>query len=379
MVWATAVVESGRNVRMTASKDQKGRMTCNTKKRLSQGSAGTATTEGSVLDVALVGYGQFGRLHAQKYHSLSGCRLVSVVDSDPHRRALAADEYPGVKTYASVDALVEDSPPDLASVVVPAALHYPVAKSLLNAGVHALIEKPLAAEITQAKALLKLAHKKNLVLQPGHLERFNHTLTELQECLPHWRYLEARRMSCWSTRGGDVDVVMDLMIHDIDLLLAMTDQAVIDIQARGVKVFSPHWDVANARLTFADGRTANLTASRASLQSERRFHVFGESACALVNINNGEMLLYRLDNQGLHSEQHFCRHEDPLAAEIAAFVQAVQASQTPLVSAADGCRAVAIAQRIGQAMEQDQELLDRIAMPMPDYQQAIAYLQEAVH
>lgn len=342
-------------------------------------SANSPSTGNTVLRVAVVGYGQFGRLHAQKYQAIPDCQLVAVVDCDERRRDLALHDCPNINTYANVDAMIEDGPPHVASVVVPAALHYSVAKSLLTAGIHALIEKPLASEITQAKALLMMAKQNALVLQPGHLERFNGTLAELRERLPQWRYLEVRRMNCWSTRGSDVDVVMDLMIHDIDLLLAMTDQAVIDIQARGTKVFSKHWDVANARLTFADGRTANLTASRASLQSERRFHVFGQTACALVNINSGEMLLYRLGEQGLHSEQHCCRHADPLAAEVGAFVQAVRADQAPLVSAADGCRAVAIAQRIGQAMEQDQELLDRIATPMPNGEQVIAYLQDAVH
>lgn len=356
-------------------------MTGENKKEFSQreNGNGRGAAFAPVVHAAVVGYGQFGRLHAQKYQGLLGCRLRSVVDNDVRRRELATEEHLGVKTYATVDEMIEDGRPHLASVVVPAAMHYAVAKTLLQAGVHTLIEKPLAPTLAQAKALLMLANQNRLVLQPGHLERFNHTLTGLRERLPAWRYFEARRMSRWSVRGSDVDVIMDLMIHDIDLLLAMTDQAIIDIQARGVKVFSQHWDVASARLTFADGRTANLTASRASLQAERRLHVFGDAACALVNINNGEMLLYHLDEQGLHTEQRFCRHSDPLAAEVNAFATAVRSTQTPPVSAADGCRAVAIAQRIGQAMEQDQELLDRIAVPMADHEQAIAYLQYAVH
>lgn len=354
-------------------------MSCGNNNDTREGGISPAAEKEAALRVAVVGYGQFGRLHAQKYQALDACRLTSIVDSDAGRRDLAAAEYPEVNTYATVEAMLEAERIQLASVVVPAALHYPVARALLAANVHALIEKPLASEIRQAWALLKLAKQRQLILQPGHLERFNHTLAELHQRLPYWRYLEARRISCWSERGSDVDVVMDLMIHDIDLLLAMTSQPIIDIQARGVKVFSRLWDVANARLTFADGRTADLTASRASLQSERRLHVYGDAACALVDINSGQMLLHRLDQRGLHSEQRFCRHKDPLGAEIAAFVDAVQAQHAPLVSAVDGCRAVDIAQRIGQAMEQDQELLDRISTPMPDSAQAIAYLQEAVH
>lgn len=354
-------------------------MTCRNNNDLREGCSSVTAWRGAVLRAAVVGYGQFGRLHAQKYQALDTCRLTSVVDSDAGRRELAASEHPGVKTYPTVAAMLAADRVELASVVVPAALHYSIATSLLEAGIHALIEKPLASETRQARSLLSLAKRHRLVLQPGHLERFNHTLEELQQRLPRWRYVEARRMSCWSERGSDVDVVMDLMIHDIDLLLAMTNQPIIDVQARGVKVFSQLWDVANARLTFADGRTADLTASRASLKSERRLHVFGKAACALVDINSGHMLVHWRDGQGLASEQRFCRHPDPLGAEIAAFVNAVQEGRAPLVSAADGCRAVAIAQRVGQAMEQDQELLDRIAMPMPDSAQATAYLQDAVH
>src|SRR5690606_26845941 len=155
-----------------------------------------------------------------------------------------------------------------------------------------------------------------------------------------WRYLEARRMTRWSARALDVDVVMDLMIHDIDMLLELTEEPIVELRASGVKVFSEHWDVANACLTFANGSTANLTASRASLRPERRLHVFAESACALANIDDGLMLLHRREGQGLATERRFCRHEDPLAAEIDAFVRSVRYNTPAPVSAGDGCRAV---------------------------------------
>ncbi|MGQ9426111.1 Gfo/Idh/MocA family protein [Gilvimarinus sp. F26214L] len=329
---------------------------------------------GGILSAAVIGYGQFGQVHARKYAQMQQCRLTGIVDSDPARRALARRAHPRARVYARLDELLAEHPPQLASVVVPAARHWSVTAQLLEAGIHVLVEKPLAHQLKQARALVRMAEAKGLVLQPGHLERFNHTLAELHERLPRWRYLEARRMTRWNARALDVDVVMDLMIHDIDMLLALTDQPVSELHASGVKVFSEHWDVAHASLTFADGSTASLTASRASLQPERRLHVFAESACALANIDDGLMLLHRRDGDGLSTERRFCRHEDPLAAEINAFVRSVRNGRPALVSARDGCRAVDIAEQIGRAIEHDHELLNRVARPMVDEEQAIAYL-----
>jgi predicted dehydrogenase len=332
----------------------------------------------SPLNVAVIGYGQFGRLHARKYQSMASTTLASVVESDPDRRELAITENPGTIVCDSVEELLSSNPPQIASVVVPAKHHFEAALQLLRAGVHTLVEKPLASELGQARQLADLAASSGLVLQPGHLERFNHTLAELHSRLPRWHYLEARRMTRWSARATDVDVVMDLMIHDIDMLLELTEAPIIEIHARGVKVFSEHWDVASAQLTFANGSTASLTASRASLQPERRLHVFADSACALANIDDGLMLLHRREGDGLATDRRFCRHEDPLAAEIAAFVHAVRHDEAPLVTAEDGCRAVEIAERIGKAIEHDQELLNRISTPMPDSEQATAYLQQTL-
>ncbi|MEX1033271.1 MAG: Gfo/Idh/MocA family oxidoreductase [Cellvibrionaceae bacterium] len=339
--------------------------------------SGTTVVPSASLAVALIGYGQFGRLHASKYRQLAGTSLVAIVDSDPERRKMAVLEHPNASVHSSVEALFRENSPDIASVAVPARVHFAVAQQLLSAGVHILVEKPLASDLSQARKLVRMAEDKGLILQPGHLERFNHTLAELHARIPQWRYIEARRMTRWSARATDVDVVMDLMIHDIDMLLELTEEPVVDVRARGAKVFSEYWDVANAQLTFADGRSANLTASRASLQPERRLHVFAESACALANIDDGLMLLHRREGQRLATERHFCRHEDPLAAEIAAFVHAVRYGQPPLVAALDGYRAVEIADRIGRAIEHDNELPNRVATPMADSEQAVAYLQEA--
>lgn len=327
------------------------------------------------LSAAVIGYGNYGRIHAKKLHTHSGAKLAGVVDIQREHWAAAREHLPGVPVFASVTELLAEAQPDIASIAVPANAHFSVARELLLGGVHVLVEKPLTARREHALELMRLADERGLVLQPGHLERFNHTLAELHARIPDPRYVEARRLTHWRGRGADVDVVLDLMIHDIDMLMEIIDAPITDIQARGVKMFTGNWDVANAQLKFANGCTANLTASRASPQPERRLHVFSRTACALADIDEGLMLLHHCDNTGgVFTDQRFCRHEDPLAAEIDAFILAVRGHAAPHVSAADGYRAVDIALRISEAMETDEDVLERIALPLTDSNRAIAYL-----
>lgn len=328
------------------------------------------------LRAAIIGFGAYGRLHARKYWHHPHALLAAIVDRDPARREQAKQEFPGVVTAADLDEVVDRI--DVASVVVPAGLHHPIASRLLDAGIHLLVEKPFTTSLEEAHDLIALAQSKGITLQPGYLERFNLTLGELREHLPGPRYVEARRLTSWRGRGADVSVILDLMIHDIDMLLEIVDAPVTDIQARGVKIVTDHWDVANAQLHFANGCIANLTASRASPVPERRLHVFSEDACALADVDGGEMLVHQRSaiKPEVMTERRFCRHEDPLGAEIDAFVQAVRRNATPLVTADDACRAMDIANRIVAAMEHDAGILDRTAVPLTDSNRAIAYLLE---
>lgn len=330
------------------------------------------------LRAAVVGYGAYGRLHARKYRLHPEVELVAVIDRDAARLRLAERELPGVRLLEEVDPA---DLPDIASIVVPAHWHHASAVPLLVAGVHLLIEKPFTTSPRLAGQLLNEAERRGLTLQPGYLERFNGTVRELQRHLPAPRYVEARRLTSWRGRGGDVSVVLDLMIHDIDMVLALVDAPVTDIQARGVRIVTGHWDVANARLYFANGCIANLTASRASPSPERRLHVFTDEACALADLGNGEILVHRRDanDAGVMTEHRYAQHEDPLGAEIDAFVASVRGRALPPVNGRDACRALEIAERIVEAMEDDHDLLSHTLAPFTDSERAIAYLLENRH
>lgn len=326
------------------------------------------------LRAAVVGMGYYGRYHALKYHSLPEVELVGVADADPRARERAAAEY-AIPVFADYRELAGRV--DAVSIVTPASTHYPIARFFLEQGVHVLEEKPLAVNSTQARELAALAAKRGCVLQPGHLERFNAALQALHLQMDNPCYLESRRLALNSSRGMDVNVVLDLMIHDIDLALTLVPAPVVEVAARGVKVFSGDWDVANARLRFANGSIANITASRASPEPERRLHLFQDRACALSDLLAGHTVIYQLDRQDTDIRTHELRlrTEDPLLHEITAFVRAVRDGIPPPVTAEDGLRALEIAERIIQAIEHDAELparLDRLHTGSDD---AIAFLR----
>ncbi len=328
----------------------------------------------AILRAAVAGYGAYGRLHARKYLEHPEVRLVAIADPDPEKLRIARADLPGIRTVRDPGELAGLA--DLASIVAPATHHRFIARRLLEGGVHLLVEKPFTASLAEARDLAELAAARGRVLQPGYLERFNRTLGELRARLPPPRYVEARRLTRWRDRGTDVNVIMDLMIHDIDMLLVITDSPVTRIQARGVRVFSDHWDVANAQLHFANGCVANLTASRASPEPERRMHVFSDCACALADIDAGTLQLHqrREGASGVVTECRFRHRGDPLASEIDAFVQAVRNRRSPLVTAADACRALGVAERITGLMEQDADVVTRTAAPLTNSERAIAYL-----
>lgn len=333
---------------------------------------------------AVIGYGSFGRMHARKYLELPGVRLAGIVDNRAARREVAAQELPGIPVFPDIGSLLETCDIELASVVVPATAHFDISRQLLEAGTHLLVEKPLTTDPRSALTLDTLASRRELVLQPGYLERFNDTLEKLHTLIPSPRYIEARRMTSWRDRGTDVDVIMDLMIHDIDMLLELVTSPLVEIQAHGSRIFSGTWDVANARLVFANGCVANLTASRASPQPERRLHIFAPEACALTDIDSGRILVYQRNKPAhihkapgntVRTTEYRCRNNDPLREELLSFVCAVRDHKPPLVTAHDACRAIEIALHISEFIENDDALMDRLAHSFTDAAHALAYLE----
>src|SRR5207302_1355230 len=256
-------------------------------RRRPAGGAGMTRTR---LRAAVIGVGYLGRFHAEKYAANSGAELVAVADIDPARaRAVAAAL--GVEAVTDHRALLGRI--DCASVAVPTPLHHAVAGDLLEAGVDVLVEKPLTTTVDEGKALLELAVRRGRVLQVGHLERFNPAIRALDGIVREPRFIECHRLAPFTERGTDVDVVLDLMIHDLDVILSMMPSPLRSVEAVGVPVLTNSVDIANARLRFANGGIANLTASRVSLKRERKLRIFQPDAYLAVDYGERRVRICR--------------------------------------------------------------------------------------
>ncbi len=310
------------------------------------------------LRAAVVGAGYLGRFHAQKYADLPGVELAAVVDVDRERAAAVAAESGGA-AFADLDALLDgDRRIDVASVVVPNTGHFDVALRLLEAGVHVLLEKPLTSTVAQADELIALTDARGLVLQAGHLERFNPAVKLLLERVRDPLFIEAHRLSGFKNRATDVDVVMDLMIHDIDIALALVGRPVREIRASGYPVLTGRVDIANARLEFEGGCAANLTASRVSLKDMRKVRVFQDGAYLAADCAKRENVVVAghapddLDAAAGAIAPETIAHgpHDHLRDEIAAFLAAVRGEAPVAVPARAGRDAVDVALRVNAAM-----------------------------
>ena len=305
------------------------------------------------LRAAVIGVGYLGRFHAEKYAANSGAELVAVADIDPARaRAVAAAL--GVEAVTDHRALLGRI--DCASVAVPTQLHHAVAGDLLEAGVDVLVEKPLTSTVAEGKALVELAVRRERVLQVGHLERFNPAIRALDGVLREPRFIECHRLAPFSERGTDVDVVLDLMIHDLDVILSMMPSALRSVEAVGVPVLTTSVDIANARLRFANGGIANVTASRVSLKRERKLRIFQPDAYLSVDYGERRVLICRREpgpdgQPALSLEEREVPEADALGSEIDAFLRAVRERETPPVTGWDGLRALEVAHVIRESLE----------------------------
>jgi len=308
---------------------------------------------GEPLRAAVVGAGYLGTFHAEKYARAAGCQLVAVADVDlPRAQALAARL--GCRAVADFRTLVGEI--DCASVVVPTQHHREVGGALLEAGIDCLVEKPLAADSAAAAELVAIARAGGRILQVGHLERFNPALTRLAFVIDRPRFIECHRLAPFTMRGADVDVVRDLMIHDLDLVRLLVPEEVVSIEAVGVPVVTPRCDIANARLRFAGGCIANVTASRVSAKRERKFRLFQPDLYAAIDLGERSVRICRrhLDEKGVPEiawEQVDLGEADALEREIAAFLASVRTRARPAVTGEDGLAAMDLAERILAVME----------------------------
>jgi predicted dehydrogenase len=308
----------------------------------------------SPIRAAVVGCGHFGRHHAEKYAACAAARLVAVVDRDAATARSLAERL-GV--LALTDAGDLPGLADAASVVVPTSGHVEVASRLLEGGLHVLVEKPIATTLADADALIALAARHERVLQVGHLERFSAAVLALDDVIDGPLFIESHRIAPFSERGTDVDVVLDLMIHDIDLIQLLVGRPLAAIDAVGVPVLSGHDDIANARLRFAGGCVANVTASRVSFKSERRMRLFQRDAYVSIDFSAGNATIARRDPAasgavpGVALEQRSLGTNDALMLEIEAFVAAIRGERPVAVSGEDGRRALDAALKITAALQ----------------------------
>jgi len=307
----------------------------------------------SGLRAAVVGVGYLGRFHAEKYAANPGVTLVAVADVDAERaRTIAADlGVEAVTDYRTLFGRI-----DCASVAVPTQHHHAVARDLLDGGVDVLVEKPLTTTVDEGKALVELAVRGGRVLQVGHLERFNPAVLALEGVVSQPRFIECHRLAPFTERGTDVDVVLDVMIHDLDVILSMVPSALRSVEAVGVPVLTSSVDIANARLRFANGCIANLTASRVSLKRERKLRIFQADAYLAVDYGERRVRIIRREpspdgQTALAVEEREVPETDPLEAEIAAFLRAVRDREPPPVTGWDGLRALEVAHVIRESVE----------------------------
>lgn len=318
----------------------------------------------SRLRIGVIGAGHFGRYHALKVAASARCLLAGIFDPDPERAKTVGWEAGGPEL--GLEPLLDAS--DAVVVAAPADAHHALTAAALRAGKHVLVEKPIAATLAEAGELGELAQSRQLVLQVGHLERFSAAYQAMAGKIGKPLYIEATRIAPFKPRGTDVSVVLDLMIHDLDLVLALVDSAIESVDAIGGAVSSPHEDIANARLRFQNGAVATITASRISPRTERRMRIFAQDRYLAADFAARKltMIARRPDDGpaegtpvpgvgGFSMEEVSWEDHDALAAEHAAFVASVLDGAPVLVNAAVGQRALAAALAVAEAMRESRE------------------------
>jgi len=307
------------------------------------------------LKTAVIGVGYLGRFHAQKYAAMEDVELAAVVDTSEKTAASVARET-GTQFFTDFSEILHIV--DAASVVVPTTLHYEVASRLLSHGIHVMLEKPITTTVEEADALIKMAAAKKVVLQAGHIEQFNPAVITLREQVTSPLFIEAHRLSSFKPRSIDVDVVLDLMIHDIEIVLSMVNAPVREIRASGMPVLTPNVDIANVRIIFENGCTANLTASRISLSNMRRIRVFQPGSYISADCTEKSNLTVTGDmsepGAAMSIVPEVINHDntDILRDELESFIRAVRGEEKPRVPGEQGRNALSLALKINRTIEE---------------------------
>jgi predicted dehydrogenase len=323
----------------------------------------TRLSENQTINVAVIGVGAFGRNHARVYHQLaresSSVRLVGVVDENATRADAVAKEF-GCRAFGSIQQLISTrTEVKAASVAVPTIHHLAAARQLMQAGIDVLIEKPLVSSLAEADELIHLANKSGRIAQVGHLERFNPAVRATVPLITKPMFFEVHRLSVFTPRSLDVDVVLDLMIHDLDAVLSFVNSPIKEIRAAGLPILSDKVDIANARLEFESGCVANFTASRVSTERVRKLRFFQPRQYISIDYSRQDVLVFTVGsdhgvpsaNPEIKVSKPEITQEEPLHSEIRSFLEAMRTRERPIVPLEDGRRALAVALEVLQQIE----------------------------
>ena len=325
------------------------------------------------IPVAIIGAGTFGRQHARVYRKLPEAELVGVFDADAARAQAVAQEF-GCRAFSSLEEAAGAA--RAASLAVPTAQHSEVGCWLLDRGLDVLVEKPIAPSLAEADQLIAAARASGRLLQVGHLERFNPAVVTAQRIVSRPLFFEVHRMSVFTPRSLDVDVVLDLMIHDLDIVLALCDVGIEEVRAAGLPILSPKIDIANVRLSFDNGCVANFTASRVSTERVRKLRFFQPQQYVSLDYTRQDVVVFsvepaaggdsgppRISRRLLMEEPGSAPREEPLHAQLRHFLECVQTRRPPVVGGEQGRRALALALQIVEAMEQHNRRLFAVNSP----------------
>ena len=312
------------------------------------------------IRIGVIGVGHLGEYHVQKYRALQTVELVGIVDTNPVRSNEIAERY-DTRIYEERHQILDRV--DGVSLAVPTGSHFEVAKDILSRGVHLLIEKPITYNLAPADTLLEMARERDLVLQVGLVERFNPAIIKMESMLKNPIFIESHRMNQFTTRGTDVDVVLDLMIHDLDIILHLIQSEVKEIHAVGMSVITDKTDIANVRIIFENGIVSNLTASRVSDKTLRKIRAFQPDAYLSANCLKREFSVTRLNHEVKNSnnfpkvttEKISFPDSDPLADQITSFVSAIDNGAKPVVTGEDGRKALDVSLHIIDQIKRGRE------------------------
>lgn len=301
------------------------------------------------LKVAVIGTGALGSIHAKIYSELEGIQLAGICDIDTNKLSLLSKGFgvAGFKDYRQLLGKV-----DAASIVVPTKDHFRISKDFLEAGTHLLIEKPITQTVEEADQLLSAAKSKNLTLAVGHVERFNAAIEAILKIKGDIKFVECHRLGPFSPRVKDVGVVLDLMIHDIDILLWLIKSPIKNIEAVGVKVLTQHEDIANARIVFENGAVCNITASRVTEKAMRKIRMFQPNAYISLDYIQQDAVIYTKKLGRIISEQIDIKKEKPLQKEIVSFLDCIKTGKRPLASGEEGRQALSVALEVLKKINQ---------------------------